>query len=139
MALTYSDGLRNFILDQSMDEYNGGTLEIRTGAPPGPNAAETGTVLASIALPTPAFGAAAAGSKAKTGTWQDPSADTGGIAGHFRIRKSGDAGGANANARREEGTITGTGGGGDMELQNTNIQAGQTITITGYTKTQPAS
>lgn len=31
-----------------------------------------------------------------------------------------------------QGTVTATGGGGDMEIQNTNIAAGQSITVTAF-------
>jgi hypothetical protein len=39
----------------------------------------------------------------------------------------------------EEGTVTATGGGGDLTLDNTSITAGQTVTITSWTRTMPAA
>lgn len=144
MAFTISSGARNGNLDRQLNggagiNYDSGVLEIRSGAPPGPDAAEAGTLLASITLPADAFAAAASGSAAKSGTWQDASADATGTAGHFRVRRSGDAGGASATAERYEGTITATSGGGDMELDNTSIASGQQVTINTFTLSQPAS
>ena len=45
---------------------------------------------------------------------------------------------ASANCHMQ-GTITATGGGGDMTLDNTNIAAGQTVNITGFTLTAPGA
>jgi hypothetical protein len=64
-------------------------LKIRTGAPPANvAAADTGTVLATLPLPSDYMAAAASGVKAKSGTWQDTSADAAGTPGHFRIYAS---------------------------------------------------
>jgi hypothetical protein len=76
---------------------------------------------------------------AKQGTWEDAAADAAGNAGHFRIRQSGDANGADATQIRAEGTVTATGGGGDLELDNINIAVGQAISITTFPVTVPAS
>jgi hypothetical protein len=73
--------------------------------------------------------AASSGSKAKSGTWQDASADAAGTAAHFRIY---DSGGTTCHL---QGTITITGGGGDMTLDNTSIAAGQTVTVTSFSLT----
>ena len=72
---------------------------------------------------------ASSGSKAKSGTWQDASADMAGTAGHFRIYAS------DGTTVHMQGTVTITGSGGDMTLDNTNIAAGQQVTITGFTLT----
>jgi hypothetical protein len=37
----------------------------------------------------------------------------------------------------EQGTVTATGGGGDMTMDNISIATGQTISVTGWTWTQP--
>ena len=55
-----------------------------------------------------------------------------GTAGYFRFYD------ASANCHMQ-GTITATGGGGDMTLDNTNIAAGQTVNITGFTLTAPGA
>jgi hypothetical protein len=105
-------------------------LRIRTGAPPANcAAADSGTLLAEMILPSDWMAAAASGSKAKSGTWQDASANAAGVAAHFRIYNSA------GTTCHIQGTVTATGGGGDMELDNTNIAIGQQITITGFTLT----
>ncbi|MGH7470441.1 MAG: hypothetical protein ACRENP_21055 [Longimicrobiales bacterium] len=140
MAYTLSTGARDDAVDRhSVQLYDSAILEIRTGAPPGPNAAATGTLLASITLPASAHGAPSSGSVALAGTWQDTAADGTGTAGHFRMRQSGDGNGADATQRRVEGTITATGGGGDLTLDNVSIAAAQQVTISSWTLTQPAS
>lgn len=142
---TISSALRDQIIDgilnsQAGISFDSGTLEIRTGAAPGPDAAATGTVLATITLPADAFGAASTGVAAKAGTWEDASADAGGTAAHFRIIQSGDTNGATGSTdERIEGTVTATSGGGDIELDNTTISAGQTVTITTFSVTMPAT
>lgn len=131
MALQLSIAVRNARLDQI--ETTAGTaalLTIRSGAAPADCAtANSGTVLATLNLPSDWMAAASAGSKAKLGTWQDASADAAGTAGHFRIH---DTAGTNCHI---QGTVTLTGGGGDMTLDNTNITVGQTVTITAFTLT----
>jgi hypothetical protein len=110
--------------------FDSGVLEIRSGAAPGPEAAEGGTLLASITLPADAFAAASGSSMAKAGTWQDASADGTGTAAHFRMRRSGDSGGASTTTSRLEGTV-GTSG-ADINLDSTSITAGQSVTITSF-------
>lgn len=144
MTVVISDFLRTKIVDAIVNSgaginFDSGVLEIRSGAAPGPNAADSGTLLASITLPADAFGAAATGSAAKAGTWSDASADGTGTAAHFRIKQSGDTGGASgATDERIEGSVTATGGGGDLTLDNTSIASGQTVTITSFTLSKPA-
>lgn len=121
MAITTNTTLKNTILDGFDAAFNSGTMEIRTGAAPGAGNAATGTVLATITIPADAFAAAASGTKAKNGTWQDAAADATGVAAHFRM-----VGGSNVI----EGTVTATGGGGDVTLDNTSIASGQPVTIT---------
>lgn len=129
MTLDLNNLLANALLDRYDTEFPASSiLEIRSGAPPGAENAASGTLLASITTPATPWAAAAAGSKAKNGTWQDASADATGTAGHFRLKNAGDT-------RREEGTATATGGGGDMTLDNVSIAAAQQLTVTGYTRT----
>lgn len=128
MALDIADAVRNAMLDAIETEIGtAAVLKIRTGAPPGIGAADSGTVLATLTLPSDWMAAASGGSKAKSGTWEDTAADAAGTAGHFRIYKS------DGTTQQMEGTVTGTGGGGDMELDNVSIEAGQQITITTFT------
>ena len=129
MALQYSTNVRNGQLD-ALETAIGvsAVLKIRTGAPPANvAAADTGSVLATINLPSDWMAAAASGSKAKSGTWQDAAADASGTAGHFRIYASD---GVTAHI---QGTVTNTSGGGDMELDNVSINANQVVTINTFT------
>lgn len=142
--MTISTALRNVIANAVGNagagiNFDGGILEIRSGAAPGPDALAAGTVLATITLPADAFGAASSGAIAKLGTWEDTAADAAGTAAHFRLRQSGDTNAASTADERIEGTVTATGGGGDMELDNTSIASGQTVTISTFTLTMPAT
>ena len=126
--MKFSVAVRNSELD-AIETAIGATavLKIRTGAPPTNIAdADTGTVLATLTLPSDWLAAAAAGVKAKAGTWQDLVADAPGDAGHFRIYAS------DGTTQHIQGTVTATGGGGDMTLDNISIAAGQTVTITTF-------
>jgi hypothetical protein len=135
MSLQLSVTVRNALLDGI--ESGIGTsaiLKIRTGAVPANcAAADSGTVLATLSLPSDWMAAASSGSKAKSGTWEDLSADAGAPsnAGHFRIYAT------DGTTCHMQGTITATGGGGDMTLDNISISAGQSITVTGFTLTAP--
>lgn len=106
-------------------------MTILTGSPPANcGTADSGTVLATLALPSDWMAAASGGSKALSGTWQDTSADSTGTAGYFRVKSSGAVCGM-------QGTVTATGGGGDMTVDNTSFAAGQQFTVTGFTITDP--
>lgn len=131
MTIQHSVAVRNARLDAI--ETTVGTspiLEIRTGAQPANCAAsDSGTLLASITLPSDWLAAASSGSKAKSGTWQDSSANGTGTAGHFRIKDS------TGTTCHQQGSVTATGGGGDMTVDNTSFASGQSFTVTGYTLT----
>lgn len=90
MAIQFSTTVRNARAD--VIETTAGTsaiLTIRTGAAPANcGTANSGTVLATITLPSDWMAAASGGSKAMSGTWQDTSADAAGTAAHFRIHDS---------------------------------------------------
>ena len=77
--------------------------------------------------------AASGGSKAKSGTWEDTSADATGTAAHFRLYA------ADGTTCHMQGTVTATGGGGDMTVDNTSFAAAQAFTITGFTLTAPGA
>jgi len=135
MAVQLSVAVRNARLDAI--ETSIGTsaiLRIRSGAPPATCAtADSGTVLATLNLPTDWMAAASSGSKTLSGTWQDLSADAAGTAGHFRIYDSG------GTVCGIQGTITATGGGGDMTLDNVSIASGQQVSVTTFTLTDANS
>lgn len=131
MALQLSVAVRNARLDAIETAVGASAImKIRSGAAPASCAtADAGTVLATLALPSDWLAAASSGSKAKSGTWQDASADAAGTAAHFRIYAS------DGTTCHLQGTVTITGGGGDLTLDNTNIAVGQQVTITGFTLT----
>lgn len=131
MALQLSAAVRNARLDAIETAIGtSAVLKIRTGAAPADVAtADSGTVLVTMSLPSDWMAAASGGSKAKSGTWQDASADATGTAAHFRIYAS------DGTTAHLQGTVTATGGGGDLELDNTSIAAGQSVTVTGFTLT----
>jgi len=128
MAVQLAISTRNARLDAiETDLGTSPVLEIRTGAQPADCAtADSGTLLASLTLPSDWMAAAAAGSKAKSGTWQDLAADAAGVAAHFRIKTSG------AVCKLQGSCGIGT---GDLQLDNTNIAVGQTVTVTAFTLT----
>ena len=131
MALQYSVAVRNAQLDAI--ETTVGTsavLKIRTGAAPANvAAADSGTVLVTMTLPSDWMAAAASGAKAKAGTWEDTSADATGTAAHFRVYAS------DGTTAHIQGTVTATGGGGDLTVDNVSIAAAQAVSITGWTIT----
>jgi hypothetical protein len=133
MATTKTTAFLNTVLDSGVDAvFNGGKIQIRSGAAPGASAAPTGTLLWEETLPADAFAAAASGAKTKNGTWEG-AAVAGGTAQHFRMITSSDTAAATQNEARLEGTVTATGGGGDMTIDNVSIAAAQNVTVTGFT------
>jgi hypothetical protein len=130
MAFQFSVAARNAALDAIETTISTApTLELRTGAAPADCAtAASGTLLASMTLPSDWMNAASSGTKTLLGTWQDASADAAGTAGHFRIKQ-----GATCHV---QGTVTSTLiGTGDMLIDNPVLAAGQQFTITGFTLT----
>ena len=129
MALKYSVDVRNARLD--VIETTIGTsaiLKIRTGAPPANcAAADSGTVLSTVNLPSDWMAAAANGEKLKSGTWEDTSADATGTAAHFRIY---DSGGSTCHI---QGTVTSVATGtGDMLVDNAAFAAGKNFTVSSF-------
>src|SRR4029450_3466521 len=90
MTIQLSDTVRNARLDAIETAIGtSAVLKIRTGAQPANVAtADSGTVLATLTLPSDWMNAAATGSKTLLGTWQDTAADAAGTAGPFRIYAS---------------------------------------------------
>jgi hypothetical protein len=131
MALQFSVAVRNGQLDSP--ETTIGTsaiLRMRSGTVPANcAAADSGTVLATVNLPSDWMSAASSGSKTLFGTWQDTSADATGTVGHFRIY---DSAGTTCHM---QGTVTATGGGGDMTVDNTSFASGQQFTVNSFTIT----
>ncbi len=131
MALQFSTSVRNARLDAIETAVStSAVLKIRTGSAPANVAtADSGSVLATLSLPSDWLAAASSGSKAKSGTWEDTSADATGTAAHFRIYAS------DGTTAHIQGTVTATGGGGDLTLDNTSLASGQAVTITSFSFT----
>jgi len=129
MTMQLSDAARNAALD-AIETAAGTapTLTLRSGAAPANcAAADSGTVLATLVLPTDWMNAASGGTKTLLGTWQEAAADAAGTVAHFRIKQ-----GATCHV---QGTVTISGGGGDMTLDNNVLAIGQQVTITAFTLT----
>jgi hypothetical protein len=143
MAVRISTGLRNHILgtDDVAAAFAGGILKIFSGAQPtAADDAEQGTLIAEMdPLPSPAFAAPAAGSMAKTGTWEDAAANAAGDMGWGRIMEQGDAGGSSATQKRIDFSVTVTAGGGNVTFPSVTVGAGDPVSISTLTVTMPAS
>ncbi len=129
MAIQLSVAVRNAMLDAIETQIGvSAVLKLRTGsAPANCAAADSGTVCATMTLPSDWMNAASSGSKTLLGTWQDTSADATGTIAHFRIYAS------DGTTCGLQGTATITAGGGDITLDAVAVIAGQTITIGTFT------
>jgi hypothetical protein len=132
MAIQYSVAVRNAMLDAIESTIGtAAVLKMRTGAQPATCAtADSGTVLATLTLPSDWMAAASSGTKAKSGTWQDSSADADGTAAHFRIYAS------DGTTCHIQGSVTETGGGGDMTVDNAVFAASQSFTVNSFELTR---
>ena len=128
MAIQLSTTVRNARLDAIETAIGASAImKIRTGPQPATCAtADAGTVLATLSLPSDWMAAASGGVKAKSGTWQDTSADATGTAAHYRIYAT------DGTTCHIQGTVTITGGGGDMTVDNTSFATGQSFTINTF-------
>ncbi len=131
MTVQLSVAVRNARLDAIETTIGvSAILKIRTGAQPATCAtADSGTVLATLNLPSDYMAAASSGSKAKNGTWEDTSADATGTAAHWRLYAS------DGTTCHAQGSITATGGGGDMTVDSTSFTSGQAFTVTAFSLT----
>lgn len=134
MPLRLADGTRNAKVDAAVDRLDAGagagTMKIYSGSQPAtPATAPSGTLLATVTLIDPAFGAASAGSAALS----DPpsvNASATGTAGWARFADS------DGNVVFD-GHVTATGAGGVVELSSTSLTSGNPVDITGGTYSQP--
>jgi hypothetical protein len=133
MAIQYSVAVRDAQNDAFESTIGTApTLEIRTGAPPANcAAADSGTLLATGALPSDWLTASSSGTKSKNGTWTvtgQAGAGSGTAGGHFRIKQGGTC--------HMQGTFTGSGGGGDMTADNNSIANTQAVTVNTFNLTR---
>lgn len=135
MGLQFSTSIRNGMLDFiESDTGVSAIMKIRTGAAPANcGSADSGTVLATLNLPSDWMANASSGAKALSGTWEDTSADNTGTAAHFRIYKS------DGTTCQVQGTVTATGGGGDLTLDNLSINSAQDVKVTSFSLTAPGA
>lgn len=135
MATQLSVAVRNAMLDAW--ETAIGTapiLRIYSGSMPANAAASsTGTLLAEMTLPSDWMAAASSGSKSKSGTWSDSSANASGDAGYFRIFAS------DGTTCHHQGTCGISGSGADMILSTIALTSGAAFTVNGFTVTMPNS
>ena len=144
-APSYSTGLRNAVFDGNdwTTIWDGGRLDIYDDSatrPADADATETGggTILAQMVLPTPAFAASAsAGAIAKSGTWEDLSANATGIANWFRMYDSAVTLGASTTAVRMDGTVGVNTGTFDIAFDNISFTAADPITVDTFVVTIP--
>lgn len=132
MTVQFSATVRNARLDAIETAIGvSAVLKIRTGAAPANCAtADSGTVVATLNLPSDYMAAASGGTKSMTGTWQDSSADATGTAAHWRLYAS------DGTTCHAQGTVTATGGGGDLTVDNTSFASGQSFSVTSWTFTE---
>jgi hypothetical protein len=135
MATRIATASRNVAADAVVDRLDAGgagTVEIRTGTQPATaEDAATGTLLATLTLPNPAFGSAAAG-VATANAIAAVAAVATNTAGWFRAKSGG-------GATVLDGSCTATGGGGDMQLNSTSLTSGVNVQITSWVVTMPAA
>jgi chemotaxis protein CheY-P-specific phosphatase CheC len=129
MAITLSTAARDAACNAIVDLVDGGsgtaTLVIGTTG--------MATELATFDLANPAFGASSTGTATLLGTTiTDSSADNDGTAAEFQVQDR-------DGAVIWSGSVTETGSGGDVTIDNVVIAQGQTVNLTGFTFTQPAS
>lgn len=135
-----SAGLANSIANSSgFDQFNSGTLTLYSSSQPTNANSSIGAqdVLAVINLPADAFGAPSTGDIAFSGTWQTTAANAAGTASWFRLLESGGTSSNSTAELRLDGSVTSSAGGGDLELNNTAISSGQTVSINAFTVTMP--
>lgn len=122
--------LRNIQADALGAVFDAGTLEIYTGTQPAdPNSGPSGTLLCTITIPNPAFGAAAAGVISNAGTWQDTAVDTG-VAGWARFISA-------ATTETFDVAVTEDPDVNSLLINSVDITIGNTVTVVSLTITVP--
>jgi len=131
LAVAYRNAACDAVVDGVDAGAAAGYLEIRTGTPPtNPDSAATGTLLATLPMSDPAFGAAASGVATANSITSDTSADATGTAGWARLYDSDD----NPIADFDVGA---TASGKDIEFDDVSFVAGGTVAISSFTVTVP--
>lgn len=128
MAVQYSVAVRN--ARQNAVEATVGTapiLQLRTGAQPAScAAADTGTLLATLTLPSDWLNAASSGATTLNGTWSG-TVTTAGTVAHFRLK---DSSGTTCHMQGSVGLGT-----GDLSMDNNVVAVSQALSINTWTTT----
>ena len=129
MAVQLSVAVRNARLDQ-VEAIAGTSVKLRllSGAVEANcAAADSGTLLCEMTLPSDWMNAASGGQKTLLGSWTGTGIGGGGTIAHFRIK---DSAGTTCHLQGTVGV-----GSGDMSLDNNVIANGQTVTVNSFTLT----
>lgn len=118
MAITLADNARNAACNGVVDLLDGGTIELQTSGD---------AVIATLSLPTPAFGAATTGAAAMNSV----SAATAAAAGTVTKAVFKNSGGTAVFTATVDTT------GADINLSSVTFNSGDSVEITAYTHTQP--
>lgn len=129
-----SNLVRSAMIDAFVDKIDegagAGSLLVLTGtAPTNTTDADTGTLLATLPLSDPAFGAGSNGVATANAITSDTSIDATGTAGYWRIKDSD----GEVHAQGTCGTS-----GADINFNSVSFVAGGTCSISSLTMTQPA-
>lgn len=136
MTVQYSTSVRNAMLD-AIESATGTSAKLQMWS--GTQPTNCGTAigaqvkLVEIALASDWAAAASGGSKTYSSVPLATTALAAGTVGFYRVVDSA------GTTCHEQGTITATGGGGDMTIDNTVLASGQTVQVTGFTKTAPGA
>jgi hypothetical protein len=130
MAITLTANARNAACDGIVDLVDAGagagTLEIKSAASTVAGTSEVAT----LTFADPSFGAAAAGTAALASAMTSDTNATGGTAGFYTVFDSN-------SVAVWQGTVATSGA--DLNLSSTTIGAGDTVTVSAFTLTVPAS
>jgi hypothetical protein len=124
MAITHSAAANNAATDAVVDRIDlgaanaTGVLRLKAG----------GTTVVDLVLPNPAFGnsGAVVAGRADLNAVTPVNAAAAGVVDTFQFLDR-------DRAVIFSGSVTGTGGGGDMTLDNTNVAAGQQVSVSSWT------
>ena len=130
MTIRFDTETRNQVANHFNELFSGGQLRIYSGGQPSdPNAAPTGDLLCTVAVPDPAFGEAVSGEVTQLQSWAGEITASG-TAGWFRLVGFADA--------VIDGAVSELSAGGDLQLDNISLSADDAVIITDITLTQPS-
>ena len=136
MSVRLSNASAILMLNALVDQLDGaaGTVDIRSGsAPTNVEDTATGTLLATLTLPAPAFGAASDNNPNAIVAANAITPVVGlaaGVAGYYRVK-------LNGGTAIWQGSAGGPGSGANMILTNANIEVGQAVSVTSWSQVMP--